>query len=149
MPAYSTPHMSVYYTADNTGQAGLHAVFQTTTYGGTTSIISQNNIDYDSTNGRFTVGEAGTYVINVSAQLLCSIAMVPDVIRLRKNGATTFWEADAYLAAGNTGTRPRGLVVSVIHTFSTNEYFVFQLNSLSTNTIETGKGTSLSAYKID
>ena len=68
MPQYPSAanYISVNYsTAATYGTTGSYNAFDTTNYGGATTTIANNTIEYDSTNGKFTVKEAGFYKIIV------------------------------------------------------------------------------------
>ena len=72
MPQYpsSANYVSAKYTASSTSTSGSYALFDTTTKGGTTSIVDNNLVEYDSTNGRFTVIEPGIYNVIICINII-------------------------------------------------------------------------------
>lgn len=144
MPRYSVPYIYVRYVGSNTAQAGLHNMFDTTNYGGTTAVISQNALDYDATNGEFTMLEKGTYVVQYVAYLLQSGTGTLTNLRIRQNGSVVF-SAQPIV---HTSVNPVAVTAAAILECEGDDVITGDTDSNGTFTLQTMLGTSMNIWKI-
>ena len=138
--------MSVRYTVSSTAQTGLHYMFDTTNYGGTTAVISENTITYNATTGRFAVPEKGVYAINLVAYFVQSGAGTLGAFRLENSDATTLWLASPTI---HNTVDPAGTPAMFIVELAANEWVRWSADSNTTFTLTSTIGTTMNIWKID
>ena len=147
MPKYpsSKPYMCVRYLVANTAQAGLHDLFDTTNYGGTTFVVAENGITYDATNGDFTLPEKGVYSVTVTAYWIQSGTGELTTFRVKVNNLTQNSANPNVHSSVDTVER----TMHVVKEMEGNDVVTVDADSFSTTTLQTRQGTMITIWKLD
>jgi hypothetical protein len=147
VPTYpSKPFISVRYTTSNTAQTGAHDMFDTTNYGGVTYVNASNGITYDATNGRFTMPEKGTYAIHLVPYFIHSVTGILTTYRFARTSGTTIWSASATV---HSSVDPHALPAMFFRELEGDEWIRCEIDSATTNTLQTVWGSTMNIWKLD
>ena len=145
MTVYGTaPHMSIRYTADgNPNASSAVNAFNTTVLSGSTSIISSDQIDYEPTNGEFTVREGGVYCILFTGYLTVGGTGILTTYNLRVNNIAELVASTEV----HTATNPAERTMMIIKRLNNEDLVTVAVGETTNLTLITG--TTLNIWKID
>ena len=149
MPKYggkSLAYVNARYTSVGTLATSIISAFNVTTFGGAVTAENENLIGYTSTNGRFTVQEAGLYAISMNAFILGGgTSGIMQQYDIQVNGSTTIWSASTFLHISLDTIERTAFVVTELQA---GDYIRVLIQGPSGQTIRLQTGTHLNMWKV-
>ncbi len=138
-------YASVTTTATSTADSTTRDVFDEDNYSAYTSNanVTASGITYTSTDGRFTLANAGTYVIIVTWLLTANANGLYNLV-IQKNGADIY----RHDVTVHTAVDPAPYTVSLIHTFSAGQYVNVLAGSVGIDQTTFVDGCTMSIHRI-
>lgn len=139
------PRLSLTVDDTSTASAALYDVFDEDNYGGavtTIDNITETQITYTETDGRFTVDRTGTYQILCTLFLTVSTTSVID-ISLNVDGVSV-WSASPTV---NPSVDPSERTICILKTLSAANYVNVTVDGASSN-VTVDAGTTMNIYKV-
>lgn len=140
-------YVSVTTIEDSTASAAEFDIFADANYPGTldyTANVTERGITFTQTNGRFTVDNAGVFVITLTSIMnISSTSTVAMIIKV--NGLSVY----THQVNIHSSVDPVERSVQIIKALSASDYVTFHVDSLAAGTVTVQDGTSANIHRIE